>query len=419
MPTARAKQRPLYRRGEFSLAWDTDAKGQLRTPYLTIFWYDPARRRVRSTSTGTAELELGKLKLDIHYLERSNGSAVCKACGQTLNGKTQPLVADAISNYMLTHGSKRASAEAIAARLAHILDYLEELGGPPVTCDAIDEAWIAEFRKWALARPVVGKKGKSRKRAPSTVENSVIQLRAALAAANRRGDTLSPPKFRAVQPAKVNNSPRWRASVTEMAAMMSYAMQGGTRTRALHRFLVASIATLARPDAVMDMSTDPARGQWRSGLKTFELNPSGRIQTKKYRPSVCVPRLLMAWLESTDGYFVRNEKGRVSSVQAAWSTMRNELGLPQECTTKSIRRSMATLLRSMHVPLDQLEMQMGHRSLNATTQIYAPDDPDYLADSLKAIETIMDQIEALAPGAFTGLAPEAISASDRPTSPSP
>lgn len=406
MPATRAKQRPLYQRGEYSLNWDTDARGKRRTPHLTIFWYDPERRRVRSASTGTTELEPAKLKLDILYLERSGGSAICKSCGQPVVGNVQHLVADAITNYMILDGSKRASADAIAARLAHVLDYMETLGGPPVRCDVVDEEWVGRFRAWALARPVVGQMGKSRPRAASTVENSIIQLRAALTAAHRRGDTSSPPKFRAMQPAKVNNSPRWRANVGELASMFEYARDGGERTAALHRFLIASVATLARPDAVMDLSTDQGRGQWSLEREIIELNPVGRAQTKKYRPAVGVPRQLEPWLMATKGRFVCNARGPVSSVQAAWATMRKALALPSECTTKSIRRSMAAILRSRRVPLDQLEMQMGHRSLNATTQIYAPDDPDYLADSLREIESVIEEIETLVPGAFTGVAPE-------------
>ena len=36
------REAPLYRRGKYWLDWDRKADGALRTPFLTIFWYDPA-----------------------------------------------------------------------------------------------------------------------------------------------------------------------------------------------------------------------------------------------------------------------------------------------------------------------------------------------------------------------------------------
>lgn len=54
------------------------------------------------------------------------------------------------------------------------------------------------------------------------------------------------------------------------------------RERALlHRFLIVSVSTWARPDAVYDLSTDPERQQWISKAAVVALNPKGRPQTKK------------------------------------------------------------------------------------------------------------------------------------------
>lgn len=61
-------EEPIYRRGKYRLGWDRNAAGDLRSPYLTVFWYEPAARRERSRSTRTAEVEAAIMFLDRLYL---------------------------------------------------------------------------------------------------------------------------------------------------------------------------------------------------------------------------------------------------------------------------------------------------------------------------------------------------------------
>ena len=90
------------------------------------------------------------------------------------------------------------------------------------------------------------------------------------------------------------------------------------------------------------------------------------------------------------------------------------IGLPGEgeAGTKLIRRSIAQLLRDRGVPNDELELLLGHRQIKATTDIYAPFKPEYLANATREIEAIIDEIEANVPGAFyrsdTGAVPNVI-----------
>ena len=85
---------------------------------------------------------------------------------------------------------------------------------------------------------------------------------------------------------------------------------------------------------------------------------------------------------------------------------------------KLIRRSMAKLLRDRMLKLDwpEIELFPGHDKFGNTSDIYAPFDPSYCASARQEIERITDQIEALAPRAFTGVAPEA---AERDPSPPP
>lgn len=398
----------IYQRGGLWLDFDRGRDGKPRTPNVHIFRYDPGKGRVVSSSTRTADLEEARRRLDAAYLRESRGAAVCQACGQMLPAAHGFLLADAITNYQIEVGDNRTSSDAIAARLAHILDYVESLPNSAVTCEEIDQRWVEKFRVWMIAKPIVSPKGVERKRSASTVENSVVQLAAALNHAHNRKDTLHGAAFQPIPLTQVNKSPRWRASIEQMAQMFQWAIDQGKRGEALHRYLALAVATLARPDAVLDFSTANHREQWNSAAGIIDLNPSGRAQTKKHRAIVRCPNRLRPWIDATSGQFVRNDREAVSSIRSAWDSMRLDLKLPPGVAggTKCIRRSMATLLRARRCLPAELELQLGHRVLRSSSEVYAPDSPDYLSGSLTIIDAIMGEIEALVPTAFTGATPE-------------
>lgn len=395
--------KPLYQRGRYWLGWDRKRDGSLRSPYLVINWYDPEQRRERSLSTRTADVGEGQLKLDAHYLAREQGAAVCPTCGQARQGGHRFLVLDAISNYQVAHGNNQSSASAIRARLAHVVNYIAKLPSPAVAVDDIDAAWIARFRAWAMTVPIVSPGGKTRQRTPGTVEASVRQLAAAINAAHENRDTLRPARFKPLPPREVDRTPQHRSDIPQIASMFAYVLdkQRAKRSVALHRFLIASVATAGRPDAVLDISTAPDRRQWNSDRKVLNLNPRDRHQTKKVRAIVRAPWQFTVWLdadaETQPGRFVG-----VNSVKHAWKTMAAALGLPAEgeSGTKLIRRSIGQLLRDRGVPDAEIELQLGHRRISATTDLYAGFRPEHLARATAEIEAIIQEIEALVPGAF-------------------
>lgn len=387
----------LYRRGQYWLGWDRRADGTLRSPNLAIFWYDPERGRERSSSTRTTDLEQAKLSLDAHYLERDRGASVCPTCGQPRQAGGGFLVTTAIANYQTLHGSRRASSEAIAARLAHVVRYIATLPSPAIACEHVDDDWVDRFRRWALAQPIVSSGGNERPRSASTVENSVVQLAAVINAAHKRGDAIRPAAFRPIPLKELSSTPQHRSTLPELAAMFRHALAQGKRGTALHRFLLMSVGTLARPDAAHDVSTAAERGQWNSARRVLDLNPRGRRQTKKYRATVRVPWQLAEHLDGVEGRFVP-----ATSVRSAWESMAQEIGLPAqgEAGMKLVRRSVAQLLRDRGVPADELELMMGHRKLDAVTDLYAAFRPEHLARAVAALESIMDEIEQLVPRAI-------------------
>lgn len=393
----------LYSRGKYRLEWDTKRDGTLRSPFLQIVWYDDAAGRNRSKSAGTADIEEAEDELDKLYLQRERGQAVCSACGQPLRSGGQFLVTTSIADYLVAKAEK-PSIGSIRPRLAHVSTYLEETDQLAVTCDAIDDDWIEDFREWAFEVPVVWPNKRVSERTPGTVESSVRQFAAAINYSFARKDATHPATFKVKKPAEVSRTPTHRSDVKEMAAMFRYAMKPGkdgqpmNARQPLLKFLQASVITWARPDAVYDFSTATDRRQWHSKMRVVDLNQKGRPQTRKYRPAVPVGARAAELFDNSTGFFVG-----VDSVSSAWATMAKDIGLPGEgeAGTKLIRRSMATLARRRvgEEHYVQVERMLGHRKAS-TSDLYALFDPGMLGRVLDATNSIIEEIVKLAPGAF-------------------
>jgi hypothetical protein len=293
-------------------------------------------------------------------------------------------VANVIADYQCAVGDERASADAIRHRLTHVVNYIATTKDAAIRCDAIDERWIAKFRAWLGKQPIRGSK---RERSPATIENSVLQLQAAIRWAKQI------PAFKPIPLTEVTKSPSYRADIPMLAAMFRYAMQ--PRRQNLLAFLRLSVATWGRPDAIMDAST--LRGQWNSQARVFNLNPVGRRQTKKRRAIVPVPECIGEWLDTIKGPVVPQELSK-----ATWRRMQAALGIPfdGEGGMKLVRRSMMTLARKRlgEEHWIQGRMMAGHVPMTVS-DIYALPDPANLGRALAVTKAIIDEIDKLAPGA--------------------
>jgi integrase len=418
------KGHSLYKRGPFRLAWDRKRDGSLRSPYLTIFWYDEGAKRVRSISTGTADRALAEDRLDKLYLERSGREhRFCSTCGQRTSGHHAYLLSDAFSDYLLEHGHAVDSAASVKARLKHVLHYLEESEQTAVLCSEIGDLLVQRFRAWSALQPVQWRNKEGvvtveKDRAPATTEESVHQLKTALNHAFRNQRVERPPNFRTYTRKQVSATRVTRVEIEVMRDMLLYAAES-TRRATLHKFIIATIATLARPSAVFDISVASHRKQWIEGSNVVNLNPAGRVQTTKHRPIVPVRPVLRRLLEEArrnhrcNGWLIDKGGEPIQSVETAWTKMLTALKLPKEREFMPylLRHSMATILRNWNGSKAdpwQLAGQMGHRLLD-TTELYAVHDPAYLGSVQVCLQEVIDQICERAPTAFdlnTGHSPE-------------
>lgn len=422
-----AREAPIYRRGKYWVDKLRRDDGTPRSPRWYIFWYDPDARREASVSTGTAADEEAILACDRRYLaDRGQAPAFCHHCGQPMASAQSYLLSDAIADYRIEAGDLRASADTIAARLKHVLDFLDAeeadggMFGLETSCAvACGTPFIAAFRAWSKNQPVTwknkaGEITASRPRAAATTEESVLQLAAAL---NHAADAHPPrierrPVYKPLPRKQVSRPRRHRVDVPVIARMIAYAAEPDKKRASLHAFLVASVCTIARPDSVVDICVAPEREQWHPGATTLDLNPFGRAQTKKHRPVVPVLPVLGEWLAAEyaryqrldreqrrgAGYLVNYYGRPIKDVDTSWATMLAELGLPtgREWKPYLLRHSLATILRNAGVAKWDLQGFMGHDA-GGTTETYAVGRFETVRT---ALQDVINEIENRAPGAM-------------------
>lgn len=411
----------VYQRGEFWLDLARGAGGRPISGNWYIWWYDAATGHQRRKSTSTGDIRVACDALDAHFLATHKPTA---------DEQSIYCVAEAMTDYWLLHGQHQSSADAIKARLKLFRRFLghEEAAArlpDPFTPDMIDDQFLVRFRAWAIADPIVARKkdaagewidGMSRPRQASTVEESVIQLKAAVKHAydNRRIRYLPPIKHktRSAVTAKRND----RMSLAGIGELLDYTLTGAgsyttpARLLPLRRYIIGAICTVARPDAILDMNVDPKRAQWMKDSGLFALNPAGRIETNKRRPVLPVVPLLERWFDQTDEWFICQERQsfdedqqidvveqiRVGSIRSAWDTARGALGIPAGRGPKYLRHSMATILANRGVPSDEISLVLGHRVLDPMTEVYVIHDPNYLKNFRAALEDVLADLTKMA-----------------------
>jgi len=418
---------PVYQRGKYWLAHDERADGTLRSPNLYIWWYDSGTRRERSTSTATSDVAAAILELDKVYLaDKGEAPAFCHACGQPLAQAQAYLLTDAIADYKIEWGNTRASADTISARLAHAVAFLDAeqaLGsegrfGHSTSCaTACGTVFVNAFRAWSRLQPVEWRNGKgevtvSRPRSPAATEASIAQLIAVLNHAANAEPARSDkrPIYKPLPARQVQRQRRTRIGVEELAKMFAYAAEPDRQRGSLHAFLVASVCTIARPGAVVDINVAPDREQWWPGAPTLDLNPQGRTQNKKHRAVLPVLPLLDRWLREEyetymalpipdragRGWLVNYHGRAIQDVDRAWDTMLTNLDMPagREWRPYLLRHSLATLVRNNGAKKWDLEGFMGHRD-GSQTEVYAIGE---FPTVVRALNRIIAKIEKLAPG---------------------
>ena len=328
-------------------------------------WYDSRARQTKRVSLGTGDLSAAGQALAawvvIHGERRQADPA-----GVTMD--------EVLLRYWELHAKELPSAATARKDIACWQEFFEGRAVAEIT-----PAEQRRFREWLQTRS--GAKGLSR----SGMDRILSTGRAALNRAVREQELTAAPFIFMQETAeeKRGRDPKGRPVTPEEIARLFDAARSGH----VLMYLLLAVTTLARPEAILDLTAD----QIDLEHGTIDLNPPGRRQTNKHRPVLPIAPTLRPWLVKTagpTGHFVTYRRKAIASISVAWRELRETAGLDDRVSAYSVRHGMAREMRRRRVPTEQISAFLGHlpRGSAATTAIYAPYDPDYLADAITAIE---------------------------------
>jgi integrase len=332
-------------------------------------WFDAATRQTRRASLGTEDFREAQLRL----------AAWVTRDGQIRDQHPAKLpLATLFTRYWHNHAEKLPSADQARIALRYWTDFFRDAVVADVTPDRQDQ-----FVDWLRLR------GHSE----GYISRILSVGRAAISRAHRRGELVAAPFIIDVETDEDRRSkePKGRPlSVEEIARLLDQA-----DTPHVFMFCLIACCTLARPAAILDLTVF----QYDREAGILHLNPPGRRQTKKYRPTVPVARILAPWLEAAEAEYFVNYHGRpLKSIKTAFRRLRHVAGLDCKVNPYSFRHTVARELRRRGVPQEQRSAFLGHlpRGEARTSAIYAPDEPDFLKDAVEAIDGFMADVSRAA-----------------------
>jgi hypothetical protein len=388
MPKQRSQK--LFELGEFWLSRRSDGV----TDAWQITWYDERKRQTRQRSTGTADFELAKHRLAEYYIARGKREQE-PAAGV--------LIEHVLMRYYETHAKNLASAKFAAYAISHWARFWSA-----ETVGAITDERMDEFKQDLVAGerhglacvgaacPVRVAK-RANRRSPATgcvgweMNSATIRRvlgvgRAALKRAVRKKELAGAPH---IQTVKVRKKRLYRASLQEMAALLN-ASEGMPWLR---QWIIGSLVTVARPEAVLQLS----RPQLDFANRLIDMNPPGRETTIKGRPIIPMTQTAFdnmggAWT----GLWITYRGKPLSSIRMGFERARRRAGLTEQITPYTIRRTISTQLRKRGVPLEEIAGFLGHTEDEyEVTEDYAIYSPDYLGLAAKAIDAYCLELDSL------------------------
>lgn len=153
----------------------------------------------------------------------------------------------------------------------------------------------------------------------------------------------------------------------------------------VYKFVILAIGTMARPDAILDLE----RSRCDMDRRLITLNPEGRAQTKKYRPTIPMVDATKHVIEDvSNGHIIAYRGMPIDSIKTGWRRLRKRAGLDNGVIPYLIRHTVATEIRAMGVPAWEVEGWLGHKR-PGTTERYAKYAPDYLSVAATAVNNYM------------------------------
>lgn len=334
---------------------------QSRSPAWCRTWFDRDTGQTKRASLRTEDLHEAQERLKEWFIEQHRPKDAAL---------TDITLAQVLTNYWNDHGSKLASASSIKVSCRYWIEYWADSVVADITGIRAQEGFHAWLREKGLADP--------------TINRTVMVGKAALNRAWQNGEISSVPKLMSLTVSE--RPPKGRPlSIEEVRLLLENA-----QSERLYRFILLMLGTASRPDAIRELTKEQC--DLETGL--IHLNPPGRKQTKKYRPTVRMPDQLRSIIEQAEPGPLITYRGKpVASLKGGWRRLRETTGLDDQVQPYSLRHTMARHLRASGVPAWEVAAQLGHRATGMSiTEKYAVADPAYLEKTLRAVETYLNQV---------------------------
>lgn len=350
-----------FQLGEFWLSKRADQASE----QWQITWYDKRKRQTRQRSTGTTDFEIAKVRLAEHYVARGER-------------KNEPAAAVFVEGVLMRYYESYAKDLPSGRWAKYAIPFWTKFWTGATVAD-MTMPRLEAFQAHLAA-------GNKRPMKPATINRVLGVGRAALQRAYKRQELASAPHIPAVP---VPRQKLHRASLDELARLLN-----ATDTLPhVRRWLIGSIFTLARPEAVLELS----RPQIDFDLRRIDLNQPGRAQNDKHRPVIPMTDTAFAWLSGDwTGLWITYKGKPLDSIRMGFNRARIRAGLSSKITPYTIRRTISTELRRRGVPPWELAGFLGHSIREySVTEGYAEYAPDYLSEAAKALDAYCVELHAL------------------------
>ena len=317
-----------------------------------VQWYDPDIKRMRRWSTGAAD----RAAAEAAWERVAAGPR--KADPPQGASPAFVSIAAVLDYYVERHAGAIASADQARIAVRRLKDHFKDTRVADLADEALQQAY-------ATARHEAGVR-------EATIDRELSVLRAAILFHAARNAGAPAPKIYGVH--LPERTSRWLtpAEADRLAAAAT--------SPHVYLFILLALATAARPEALFDLTWD--RVDLAAGL--IRLNPDGRVQTAKRRPTVPIDRRLRPALEAafagrTCDHVIEYAGYPIDSIRKAFKETALRAGFaPRELRPYTLRHSAATWMAQRGVPMWEIAGFLGHADTRMVERTYAHHHPDHL-----------------------------------------
>lgn len=319
-------------------------------------WYDVQTKQRRSTSLGTKSFQDAKLKLEEWFVN-----------------KTSPVLDNdlELSRCLLEYWKQHAK---------HLTRSDTEKRNAAMWLEYFPEKLVREIRPPQQRQFIEHLKGKGY--AKGTIE-SIFKTGSAAITFAWKNDMLGSPlplvsATKHLAKYKMPKIERWRPlEVEELAKLFD------NSNDKMVRFLMILIACACRPMAAIELHG--SRVDKEKGL--IDLLASD-VQTNKYRSTVRLPSFIRCIYHDENLITQSSHVPNLNNLRNRdWLPARQKAQLDELVVPSSIRHTIARHLRAEGIKAWHVSAQLGHSAKGSEiTEIYAPNDPNYLDNCLESIE---------------------------------